>query len=651
MLVLLLVTVVFGLLGVPAVAAAAPGDLDASFGSGGVRSLASGTQLFGVAVQSDREVVAVGSSGSSLLVERFSAVGAPEGAFAAGGGVGRAVVVQPDGKIVVAGNDGAGMLVERFNANGSRDGGFGSGGVVHAVSRGSANAVALGPNGSIVAAGAVPGADAFQRIAVLRLNANGSPDGSLGPGGVHVVDLGQDSIARGVAVQGDGKIVLAGQLGPGAHQVVNGLIARVTSSGALDPGFGSGQAFVYFPQSGGAAVTFNAVALDPAGGIVVGGGGTTTNQSEAVFVRLSCAGALDRSFAGSGLEVTPSSRGFVTDPIGANGVAVAGGRRVVGAGEFRDSGLRSAALWGFEPNGVLDFGNTAPDVAESNALAVDSAGDLVVAGSNVPAGFAPSGFVARYSGFGGPASGTRPCGGVSPAVPSLGPTVTTGPASGMTTSKAEVSGSANPNGQTTSYHFDYGTSIAYGSQTSAASAGSGSAAIAVSARLSGLASNTTYHYRLVASNAAGVSHGTDRTFRTSNQPLPRPVLSKVSQSNRVWGESVSRTHTRPVGTTFSFRLNERARVVFAFTQQVRGRKVNGTCVTGTTRNRRKPFCKRTVTRGTLSFTGQAGINKHSFRGRISRSNELKPGTYKLVITARTAAQNSRSQSITFTIVS
>src|ERR1035437_6096754 len=129
MLVLLLVTVVFGLLGVPAVAAAAPGDLDASFGSGGVRSLASGTQLFGVAVQSDREVVAVGSSGSSLLVERFSAVGAPEGAFAAGGGVGRAVVVQPDGKIVVAGNDGAGMLVERFNANGSRDGGFGSGGV------------------------------------------------------------------------------------------------------------------------------------------------------------------------------------------------------------------------------------------------------------------------------------------------------------------------------------------------------------------------------------------------------------------------------------------------------------------------------------------------------------------------------------------
>ena len=169
--------------------AASPGSLDSSFGMGGVTSLAAGTELDAVAVQADREVVAVGSSGSSLLVQRFSATGASEGAFAAGSGVGRAVVVQPDGKVVVAGNDGSGMVVERFNAGGSLDPGFGSGGVVHAVPGGRAYAVALGPGGTIVAAGQVPGADAFQRIAVLRLSSSGSPDASFGPGGVRVVDL------------------------------------------------------------------------------------------------------------------------------------------------------------------------------------------------------------------------------------------------------------------------------------------------------------------------------------------------------------------------------------------------------------------------------------------------------------------------------
>ena len=159
---------------------AAAGDFDSSFGMGGVTSLAAGTELDAVAVQADREVVAVGSSGSSLLVQRFSATGASEGAFAAGSGVGRAVVVQPDGKVVVAGNDGSGMVVERFNAGGSLDPGFGSGGVVHAVPGGRAYAVALGPGGTIVAAGQVPGADAFQRIAVLRLSSSGSPVASFG---------------------------------------------------------------------------------------------------------------------------------------------------------------------------------------------------------------------------------------------------------------------------------------------------------------------------------------------------------------------------------------------------------------------------------------------------------------------------------------
>lgn len=409
-------------LGLPVVAAAAPGDLDASFGTAGVTSLAAGTALNGVAVQPDRSVVAVGSSGGSLLVERFSSAGAPAGTSAAGSGVGRAVVVQSDGKFVVAGNDSGGMLVERFNANGSLDTGFGSHGVVHAVPGGRANAVAIGPNGTIVAAGQVPGVDGFQRVAVLRLNSNGAPDTTLGAGGVHVVDLGQDSIANGVAVQGDGKIVIDGVLGPGAHQVTNAIAARLTPAGALDPTFANHGIYEVFPQNGGAELTFNALALDPAGAFVLGGAGTTLNQSAAVFVRLTCSGQPDHSFAGAGALGVASSRNFVSTPYGANGVAVVTGRRVVGAGQYQDSGLAEAGLWGFESSGSADFAKMAPFGARSMALAVDPAGNLVVAGTNVPAGFLPSGFVARYAGFGGPATGSSPCGGAvvtPPSTPAL----------------------------------------------------------------------------------------------------------------------------------------------------------------------------------------------------------------------------------------
>jgi len=651
----LTVTAVLALLSLPAVATAAAGSLDPTFGSAGVTSLAVGTELNAVALQADGQIVATGDSGSSVLVQRFSASGATRGAFAAGPGVGRGVVVQSDGKIVVAGSDAAGMLVERFNSDGSLDAGFGSGGKVHALAGARANAVALGPNGTIIAAGQVTAGDSFQRVAILRMNANGSPDASIGPGGVHVVDLGQDSVAKAVAVQGDGKIVVAGSIGPGTHQAMVAYVERLAVNGALDTSFGSGGPFVSYPQAGGAASTFNAVALDPSGGIVVGGGSTAMNQSRAVFARLTCAGALDARFVGTGLEVTLSSRSFVTDPLGANAVAVAAGHRVVGAGEYRDSGLTSAALWSFESNGSPDFANVVPSGARSTALVVDPAGNLVVAGSKVPLGFAPSGFVARYTGFGAPSSPTSPCGGIitSPPPPPpvrLAPSVSTGPASGVTSSGASLSGSVNPNGEATSYHFDYGTSTAYGSHTPAIPVGSGRAAVAASATVSGLAPGTSYHYRLVASNATGTTYGADETLTTGRNPLPRPLISGLSQSHRIWAATKSRTRKRPVGTTFSFTLNVSARVDFAFTQQVGGRKVNGRCIAETRKNRGKPSCTRSVTSGTLFFTGHAGQNRYSFQGRISRLHRLRVGGYTLVVTATNAAGQSKPQSLRFTIV-
>ena len=94
------------------------------------------------------------------------------------------------------------------------------------------------------------------------------------------------------------------------------------------------------------------------------------------------------------------------------------------------------------------------------------------------------------------------------------PTVTTTAASSITASTATLNGTVNPNGISTTYDFDWGTTVSYGSMTTATSAGSGSSAVAVSANLSGLAAGTTYHYRLGGTNSNGNGNGTDLQFTT-----------------------------------------------------------------------------------------------------------------------------------------
>jgi uncharacterized delta-60 repeat protein len=539
----LFATAVLALAGLPAVASAAPGDLDSGFGSAGVAALGSGTELDGVAVQADGRPVAVGASGSSLLVARFSAGGALQEIFAAGQGVGRAVAIQSDGKIVVAGNDSAGMLVKRFNSDGSPDASFGVGGAVHAVAGGQANAVALGPGGTIVAAGQFVAGDTFKRVALLRLTATGAVDGSFGSGGVDVVDLDQDSVAKGVAVQQDGKIIFSGSVGPGTHQVLNAFVVRLLPGGTLDPSFGTGPGgiFFYFHPGGGAASTLNAVTLDPAGGIVAAGGDSQATP-QALFIRLTCAGTPAGGFGSGGIVTLPSAMNTnIGEPLGAAGVAVAAGEHVVGAGRYQDSGQPTTALWGLGPSGSQAFSTHQPAsfFGEARALALGPSGNVVVAGDVLSIGStaARSGFVARYEGFGAPLASSSPCGGNAPPPPPpppppSQPTVSTSPASQVTQTAATLSGSVNPNGLQTVYHFEYGKSIAYGSSTPSLDAGGGSSRLTVSTALAHLAPGTTYHFRLTASNAVGKAVSIDRTFTTgrTNGPPPTARLAVLSQT-------------------------------------------------------------------------------------------------------------------------
>ena len=98
------------------------------------------------------------------------------------------------------------------------------------------------------------------------------------------------------------------------------------------------------------------------------------------------------------------------------------------------------------------------------------------------------------------------------------PVVATGHPKDVTQISATLTGTVDPEGQATSYAFQYGTSTAYGSQTPAASAGSGAKTVSVSAPLGALAPNRTYHYRLAATSVNGTTYGHDISFKTARPP-------------------------------------------------------------------------------------------------------------------------------------
>ena len=98
------------------------------------------------------------------------------------------------------------------------------------------------------------------------------------------------------------------------------------------------------------------------------------------------------------------------------------------------------------------------------------------------------------------------------------PTVVTSPAWALGPTSATVGGTVDPNGSSTGWWVEYGTSTSYGSRTDTQSAGSGSSAVSVSVRLTGLQAGVTYHVRLVAANDLGTTRGADRSFRTDLAP-------------------------------------------------------------------------------------------------------------------------------------
>jgi uncharacterized delta-60 repeat protein len=201
----------------------ASGRLDATFGSGGKAAVDFGGDDFGLAIAraaDGRLVVAGRSTAAGAVVARLRATGALDPDFDGdgrvtlpGGGSASAVLIQPDGRIVVAGNaaGSAMMTVTRLNPNGSLDATFDGDGTA-TIDFGSladlANDALLQPDGKIVVAGY---SQADEDIAVARIDGDGSADTTFGSAGKATVSFGVATFGNTVALQPNGRLVVAGQ--------------------------------------------------------------------------------------------------------------------------------------------------------------------------------------------------------------------------------------------------------------------------------------------------------------------------------------------------------------------------------------------------------------------------------------------------------
>ncbi len=143
---------------------------------------------------------------------------------------------------------------------------------------------------------------------------------------------------------------------------------------------------------------------------------------------------------------------------------------------------------------------------------------------------------------------------------STAPAATTAPASSVGPTAATLRGTIDPRGQTTTYYFEYGPTSAYGYQTSPQTAAAGASSVQVSATLSSLTLGTTYHDRLVAVNAGGVTLGGDAALTTNAPPLvgsaaPSGVTSDSATLNgTVTPQGRSTTYYFQYGTTTAYGL-------------------------------------------------------------------------------------------------
>jgi uncharacterized delta-60 repeat protein len=300
---------------------------------------------------------------------------------------GAATALQSDGKIIVAGqvsfsasNNFCGIA--RYNANGSIDASFGNGGRVstdvNTKHYSELKAVAIQADGKIVVAGNTTNLLGTNLdFTVIRYKTNGNLDSTFGTNGVVTLDFGNsDDFARSIAIQNDGKIIVGGDAKVSGN--VDFAAARLNTNGTLDNGFGlNGKINIDFESNYDQA---DAMLLQPDGKILLGGFYTVSTNTHFAFglVRLTSAGVLDANFGTNG----KAKLDFSNSNHAIHALALQTDGRIVAAGE----GPANLYVVTLNANGTYDtnFGNFGifnnPSTHRSKALLIQPNGQIIVGG-------------------------------------------------------------------------------------------------------------------------------------------------------------------------------------------------------------------------------------------------------------------------------
>ncbi len=276
------------------------------------------------------------------------------------------MAVQADGKSVVIGFENGNFVLVRYNANGSLDATFGANGKVTTNFGGEdrAYSVAIQADGKIVVAGTCDG-----DFALARYNANGSLDATFSGDGKVTTDFGGYDVGYSISIQADGKIVVVGTCnGEGAigfysFSTSGFILARYNADGSLDTTF-SGDGKVSTQINAGTPEYAYASLIQADGKIVVGG----TSNGHFALVRYDVNGNIDTTFGSNGVTLT------ALDSIYGNvitALAVQSDGKIVAGGEYvGDNSNYQFGLARYSADGVLDttFGVNGKVVANYNLV-------------------------------------------------------------------------------------------------------------------------------------------------------------------------------------------------------------------------------------------------------------------------------------------